>query len=200
MENKKTCPYCGAEILADAKKCKHCGKWIEKQCPQCKEWVNGEAKKGRFCGYWFDPWQRRLQEKAEAERTQGVSQAEIEDAIEDRKEQKEAGCILNIECALSVALIGFFYGWSWWGYVLGIVVGYMLLGIQLFRVIYCIAVSIVWGMVGVALAPWILDESDLKMTSRLLTDNYSDYWWVGGIVLLISLIFHWPAMKAKFNF
>lgn len=26
----KTCPYCGEEILATAKKCKHCGEWLDK--------------------------------------------------------------------------------------------------------------------------------------------------------------------------
>lgn len=29
MEETKKCPYCGNEILAVAKKCKHCGKWLE---------------------------------------------------------------------------------------------------------------------------------------------------------------------------
>jgi hypothetical protein len=29
MNDVKKCPFCGEEILAAAKKCKHCGKWIE---------------------------------------------------------------------------------------------------------------------------------------------------------------------------
>jgi hypothetical protein len=29
MEEVIECPYCGEEILAAAKKCKHCGKWLE---------------------------------------------------------------------------------------------------------------------------------------------------------------------------
>jgi hypothetical protein len=33
METKQ-CPFCGEEILAAAKKCKHCGEWIEQQSNQ----------------------------------------------------------------------------------------------------------------------------------------------------------------------
>ena len=28
-EGTKKCPYCGEEILAIAKKCKHCGRWLD---------------------------------------------------------------------------------------------------------------------------------------------------------------------------
>lgn len=28
--NKKKCPYCGEEIMADAKKFRHCGEWLDK--------------------------------------------------------------------------------------------------------------------------------------------------------------------------
>ena len=29
MEQTKICPYCREEILAEAKKCKHCGEWLD---------------------------------------------------------------------------------------------------------------------------------------------------------------------------
>ena len=34
MKKTKRCPYCGEEILAIAKKCKHCGEWLEEKSPQ----------------------------------------------------------------------------------------------------------------------------------------------------------------------
>ena len=33
MEATKKCPYCGEEIMATAKKCKHCSEWLETQPP-----------------------------------------------------------------------------------------------------------------------------------------------------------------------
>jgi hypothetical protein len=33
----KNCPYCGEEILAAAKKCKHCGEWLDKEVNMPKE-------------------------------------------------------------------------------------------------------------------------------------------------------------------
>ena len=48
MEETKKCPYCGKEILAVAKKCKHCGEWLDERneqkntipCPACGEQVD----------------------------------------------------------------------------------------------------------------------------------------------------------------
>lgn len=55
MNETKVCPYCGEEILAVAKKCKHCGEWLDKpkqpqkSCPVCGETIDAKAEICPFC-------------------------------------------------------------------------------------------------------------------------------------------------------
>jgi hypothetical protein len=55
-ENKKICPFCGAEINIEAKKCRFCNNWIDEEvkCPYCAETIKASAKKCRFCGEWLN--------------------------------------------------------------------------------------------------------------------------------------------------
>lgn len=80
MVKTKKCPYCGEEILAIAKKCKHCSEWLDETeilseapnlkethevndgqylyCKTCKEMISSSAKICPNCGdvdpFYFD--------------------------------------------------------------------------------------------------------------------------------------------------
>ncbi len=53
----KKCPFCGEEILVAAKKCKHCGEWLDKvesnetkDCPICGETISANSATCEHCG------------------------------------------------------------------------------------------------------------------------------------------------------
>lgn len=96
--------------------------------------------------------------------------------------------------------VGYIYDFKWWGYVVFFSIFSILLSIHFLRILYCIVISLVWGIIGVALSPYLFDESELQIASRILTDNYSDYWWMGVICTVVSLIFHQPAMRSRFDY
>lgn len=52
----KVCPYCGEEILVVAKKCKHCGEWLDNEiekekipCPICGEQIDSDMETCPYC-------------------------------------------------------------------------------------------------------------------------------------------------------
>lgn len=61
-DETKNCPFCGETINIDAKKCKHCGEWLEEKtaeepatvkCPYCGEDILSTAVKCKHCGEWL---------------------------------------------------------------------------------------------------------------------------------------------------
>lgn len=200
-----TCPFCGEEIMVTAKKCKHCGKWIEKKCPQCGEWIKAEAKKCKHCGSWFNKYAKEKYERSTtistpSSQSNNITREELDEAIDKYNDDSEAGCIMYAECIVIVILLGLCYDWNFWGVFIGIAIAYTLLRIQILRIIYCIGISIVWGIIGFVLSPIFIDGSEWETAVNVATENYDGYGWAAVLCAVLSLLLHWPAMKSRFNF
>ena len=51
----KTCKYCGSELIDTAKKCSHCGEWLDINCPYCEGEVSPQAEQCPHCGEKLTP-------------------------------------------------------------------------------------------------------------------------------------------------
>lgn len=104
-EETKLCPFCGKEIKATAKKCIHCGKWIEKKCPACGEWIKIDANKCRYCGSWQGDYEKWKYEKATGIKTDSapqpstpaVDEEKMKQMMEEKSDEKNSGCLLYVE-------------------------------------------------------------------------------------------------------
>ncbi len=43
------CPFCEADIGAQAKKCRHCGEWVSRSCERCATPIRGEWAARGMC-------------------------------------------------------------------------------------------------------------------------------------------------------
>lgn len=151
-QENKLCPYCGKEIKSTAKKCIHCGKWLEKKCPACGEWVKVEANKCRYCGEWMGDYAKWKYEKATGIKVSDkgtgkevIDKDTVKEMIEEQKDENNSGCLLQIECGVIVGLYAAYYDWEIWQCVLAFVVAAALTYIQFVRIILCIAFSVIWA-------------------------------------------------------
>ena len=106
---------------------------------------------------------------------------------------------MYIELMLILGIAGYFYDWAWWKFLIFAFIGIIMIGIRIVRIIYCILISVVWALLGLAFAPWIVGDTDLDVLIRIGTNDYGEYWWVALIAGILSLSLHAPAMKSDFS-
>ncbi len=184
MDEMMKCPACCEEIAVGSKKCEHCGEEIEKQCPCCKEWIVADAKRCKHCGTWLNKFTKEKFEgtapAAEPASTGGDDGVSI---------------FIYIEMGVAIYLLCELMEWGWVAVIGLAIANFLLLTTTVYRVIYSIAVSAVWGLIGLSLAPLLMGESDFEIEMRMMTDNFGDYWWAALIVFIISLFIHAGCMS-----
>ncbi len=186
-QETKLCPYCGKEIKNTAKKCIHCGKWLEKKCPACGEWVKTEANKCRYCGEWLGEYEKWKYEKATGVKAAPetaasgltVSKETMKEMLEEQKDEKNSGCLLQIECIVIVGLYAAYYDWGLWECAIGIAISEVLSFIRFTRVIMCVAFSVLWAVFAQA---------------------FFGSWIAAVIAFIVSIALHIPQFsKLKYN-
>lgn len=110
INETKNCPYCGEKILAVAKKCKHCGEWLEEKsvvevkkiaCPICGEMIEETTTVCPYCKEKVEKAAPRnaFREKVKAEKTPPQNKENA-----DRKKLiygVVAAVVIAIVCALA---------------------------------------------------------------------------------------------------
>jgi hypothetical protein len=115
-DDKKICPFCGAEINKAAKKCRFCNNWIDEEikCPYCAETIKASAKKCRFCGEWLD--KNSVEEKKsdsvtkEEKSQESIDEEEIDKPkfeIQMSNKTKLIICLSGVAIILISFIIGF---------------------------------------------------------------------------------------------
>jgi len=82
IQTSKLCPFCNNEIAVEAKKCKHCKKWLDevqeqiseeetetKLCVFCGEKIPSAAKKCRHCKNWVAELEERTEKQKDLPNT-----------------------------------------------------------------------------------------------------------------------------------
>ncbi len=119
-DEKKICPFCGEEILLAAKKCKHCGEWLDKQkgestqiiqSPACEDDISNNTS-DKFCNLDVNSkWKKRFEaiQKVSIDGNNWLPQKDIQISL---KESFECGKIIYLSDILSTLAIfafGMFY-------------------------------------------------------------------------------------------
>lgn len=135
MDETKRCPYCGEEILLVAKKCKHCGEWLDrkemKPCPICGEEIEADAT---VCPYCKEPTEFQGKSISFGSETQN-NISENKDILYCRQCGKPVNIKSDVclHCGTSdpfmferIKTLEKHYSVSWWGCLLAIPIAFLI--------------------------------------------------------------------------
>lgn len=129
-EDVKNCPYCGEVILASAKKCKHCGEWLDKN---------------------FAKTRKKPPKKVDNKQTI----VHVHNTVQQSNEQSQTVFVapssedsyLLVEIFIVSAFFGYYLS-SWWVFLGFLVSMIAMLFIPILDTILCFALAFFMGLFG----------------------------------------------------
>ena len=145
--------------MPQARKCKHCGEWLQRQCPHCGEWVNAKAVKCKHCkGAIPADGEKDTAKPAEPQTVYvdrgGAEMQAVLNEMQEREDDKSAGCVLYGELIMFCIIAGFGGDMEWWETAIVFVIAVVLLQVRFLRVLYAIGMVLLWGALGLELSGW----------------------------------------------
>lgn len=141
------CPYCGEEIRAVAKKCKHCGEWLDKDNVDEKDTDRKNTEKEEDGS---EKSQKIIvQPSIVVQNTNEVKQ-EQNVVVSSKSDDSPTGCLFTQLLIVAVGL-GFAFHGFWYG-----VAAFILLGIAVFipylGPVLCVILGLAFGVVAGAIS------------------------------------------------
>lgn len=168
------CPYCGEEIRAVAKKCKHCGEWLDKDnaTENNADSKNTEKEEKKEEGDSEKNQKIIVQPNIVVQNTNQVRQ-EQNVVVSSKSDDSPSGCLLTQLLIVAVGL-GFAFHGFWYG-----VAAFILLGIAVFIPFLGPALCVILGLAFGALAGVVAAAFGAATWVA----------WLIGIVLAMGLIY-----------
>src|SRR3712207_5815327 len=107
-----------------------------KCCPYCGETILATAQKCKHCGEWLTP---RVDERK--------NWKDVVNEFHNYETMRNGWGCLFWEIVLLAIAVGLSYQ-SWWAFLIALCVLFMLLSLRFLNTLLCIALSVVWGILG----------------------------------------------------
>lgn len=163
MEQTKQCPFCGEEILSVAKKCKHCGEWLNVPTQQPSESSTTASSSPVAPKVSETPPRAAAPQASTPQPSQQPSvqpplYAEVRKGVTQANYNEDLSGMFFTQIALIAIGIGL-YKESWWWFLSSFFGLLFLIFLPYIGKVVCVILSLGWGLIGYVLGASFFTEN-----------------------------------------